>query len=484
MKIGISCYPVYGGSGVVATELGIALARRGHEVHFITYAQPFRLPYFMERVYYHEVEVPNYPLFEHPPYNLALSVAIQNVVEQHDLDLLHAHYAVPHATSAWIAKEMLNRPGFRIATTLHGTDITLVGQDPSFQSLTQFSIRKSDGLTAVSEFLRRETHEHFDIPTHDIEVIPNFVDLEKYSRGAYPCHRAKLAREGEKIVTHISNFRGVKRVDDVVRVFARISRAVPARLLLVGDGPDRLKVHELAESEGVSDRVLFLGKQNSVAELLSCTDLFLLPSETEAFGLVALEAMACGVPVVATSTGGLPEVVDDGMSGFLRPVGDVDGVGVERCDVGRDRAGGGRFGCDGGAEVERGVVHDVAHLMDALVGDTLASALLANGIHLMGRSFKYHRPRGVLSAGSDEHLPHPAQQVKYHRPDDRGTGAPAQTITGERRRRRWEGNRHAADLSRRFRRAADTVPGGRPSGHRLCRVPRGPSRGGGPDRRH
>lgn len=326
MKIGISCYPVYGGSGVVATELGIELAQRGHEVHFITYAQPFRLPYFMERVFYHEVEVPNYPLFEHPPYNLALSVAIQNVVEQHDLDLLHAHYAVPHATSAWIAKEMLQRDRFRIVTTLHGTDITLVGQDPSFQSLTQFSIRKSDGLTAVSEFLRRETHEHFDIPMDDIEVIPNFVDLEKYARGAYPCHRAKLAREGEKIVTHISNFRAVKRVDDVVRVFARISRTVPARLLLVGDGPDRLKVHELAESEGVGDRVLFLGKQNSVAELLSCTDLFLLPSETEAFGLVALEAMACGVPVVATDTGGVPEVVDDGVSGFLRPVGDVEAM--------------------------------------------------------------------------------------------------------------------------------------------------------------
>ncbi|MGH7463901.1 MAG: N-acetyl-alpha-D-glucosaminyl L-malate synthase BshA [Longimicrobiales bacterium] len=328
MKIGISCYPVYGGSGVVATELGIELAQRGHEVHFITYAQPFRLPYFMERIFYHEVEVPSYPLFEHPPYNLALSVAIQNVVEQHDLDLLHAHYAVPHATSAWIAKEMLGRPGFRIVTTLHGTDITLVGQDPSFHSLTQFSIRKSDGLTAVSEFLRRETHAHFDIPTEDIEVITNFVDLDKYRRDAYPCHRSKLAREGEKIVTHISNFRGVKRVDDVVRVFARIARDIPARLLLVGDGPDRVKAHDLAEAEGVGDRVLFLGKQNSVAELLSCTDLFLLPSETEAFGLVALEAMACGVPVIATCTGGLPEVVDDGVSGYLTPVGDVAAMAI------------------------------------------------------------------------------------------------------------------------------------------------------------
>jgi L-malate glycosyltransferase len=324
VRIGISCYPVYGGSGVVATELGIELAARGHEVHFITYAQPFRLPYFMERIYYHEVEVPSYPLFEHPPYNLALSVAIQNVVEQHDLDLVHAHYAVPHATSAWIAKELLGREGFRIATTLHGTDITLVGQDPSFRSLTEFSIRKSDGLTAVSEFLRRETHEHFHIPLDDIHVIPNFVDLDKYRRDAYPCHRSKLTQPGEKLVTHISNFRTVKRVDDVVRIFARIQREVPARLLLVGDGPDRVKVQETADSEGVADRVLFLGKQNSVAELLSCSDLFLLPSETEAFGLVALEAMACGVPVVATRTGGIPEVIDDGSSGYLADVGDIE----------------------------------------------------------------------------------------------------------------------------------------------------------------
>lgn len=324
MKIGISCYPVYGGSGVVATELGMELSRRGHEVHFITYAQPFRLPYFMENIFYHEVEVPSYPLFEHPPYNLALSVAMQNVVEKHDLDLLHAHYAVPHATSAWIAKEMLGRDRFRIVTTLHGTDITLVGQDPSFQSLTQFSIRKSDGLTAVSEYLRQQTHEHFDIPLEDVEVVPNFVDLDRYKRDAYPCHKAKLAREGERIITHISNFRGVKRVDDVVRVFAQVVERVPARLLLVGDGPDRVRVQELATTLGVADRVLFLGKQTSVAELLACSDLFLLPSEMEAFGLVALEAMACGVPVIATNTGGLPEVVDDGASGYLAPVGDVD----------------------------------------------------------------------------------------------------------------------------------------------------------------
>jgi L-malate glycosyltransferase len=371
VKIGISCYPVYGGSGVVATELGIELAARGHEVHFITYAQPFRLPYFVERIFYHEVEVPSYPLFEHPPYNLALSVAIQNAVEQHDLDLLHAHYAVPHATSAWIAKEMLGRDGFRIVTTLHGTDITLVGQDPSFQSLTQFSIAKSDGLTAVSEYLRRETNVHFDIPLDDVRVIPNFVDLEKYSRDAYPCHRAKFTQEGEVIVTHISNFRGVKRIDDVVRIFARIARQLPARLLLVGDGPDRGKAHDTADAEGVLDRVLFLGKQNSVAELLACSDLFLLPSENEAFGLVALEAMSCGVPVVATNTGGIPEVVEDGVSGYLAPVGDVESMAAAAIDLLSDREVWRRFSAAARTAAERFNSRDVVAQYEAYYTEVL-----------------------------------------------------------------------------------------------------------------
>lgn len=324
MKIGISCYPVYGGSGVVATELGIELAKRGHEVHFITYAPPFRLSHFVERIFYHEVEVPQYALFEHPPYNLALSVAIQNVAATHGLDLLHAHYAVPHATSAWLAKEMLGNRCFRIITTLHGTDITLVGQDPSYHAITQFSIRRSDGITAVSEYLKRETVQHFAVEPERIRVIPNFVDLERYRRDAYPCHRSKLAEPGEKIITHISNFRAVKRVTDAVRVFAMVSERVRSRLLLVGDGPERSHVQHLAEELGVSDRVTFLGKQASVAELLSCSDLFLLPSEQEAFGLVALEAMACGVPVIATCVGGIPEVVTDGVNGFLAPVGAVE----------------------------------------------------------------------------------------------------------------------------------------------------------------
>ena len=324
LKIGITCYPVYGGSGVVATELGLQLARRGHEVHFITYAQPFRLPYFLERVYYHEVDVPNYPLFDYPPYDLALAVAMHDEIVRNDLDLLHVHYAIPHATSAWIAREMLDGHKVRVVTTLHGTDITLVGQDPSFRSITRFSIRKSDGITAVSNFLRAETVERFDVPAGWIRVIPNFVDLEAYKRDAHPCHRGKLAPAGEKLVIHISNFRPVKRVDDAVRVFARISRRVAARLLLVGDGPDRPRALQVAEEEGVSDRVVFLGKQESVAELLSCSDLCLLPSANEAFGLVALEAMACGVPVIATRVGGVPEVVPHNHAGYLAPVGAID----------------------------------------------------------------------------------------------------------------------------------------------------------------
>ena len=333
MKIGISCYPVYGGSGVVATELGMELARRGHEVHFITYAQPFRLPYFVERVYYHEVEVPSYPLFEHPPYNLALSVYMHNVTVKHGLDLIHAHYAVPHATSAWLAKEMLERPAFRIVTTLHGTDITLIGQDPSYRPITEFSIRKSDGVTAVSEYLRCETVRHFGLAEDRIRVIPNFVDLDRYKRDAYPCHRSKFSQEGESIVTHISNFRSVKRIDDVVSIFHRIAQQLPARLLLVGDGPERVKAQQMAEEAGITERVLFLGKQTSVAELLACSDLFLLPSQHEAFGLVALEAMACGVPVIGTDVGGMPEVVPHGTAGYLAPVGAIDEMARAASDL-------------------------------------------------------------------------------------------------------------------------------------------------------
>ncbi len=328
MKIGITCYPTYGGSGAVATELGLELAERGHEVHFISYAQPFRLDRFRERIYYHEVEMDQYPLFDHPPYSLALAVAIHEVAERNGLDLVHAHYAIPHATSAWIAREMFNgADGPKLVTTLHGTDITLVGQHPSFKSITRFSILKSHGLTAVSRFLAEETEVNFGVDADSIRVVPNFIDTTRYRRGRDPCHRATLAPGGEKIVMHISNFRAVKRVEDVVSAFARIHHEVPSRLVMVGDGPERPRAQERAEELGLLPNVLFLGKHAAVEELLACSDLFLLPSESESFGLAALEAMSCGVPVIASRVGGIPEVVEDGHSGYLFPVGDFEAMG-------------------------------------------------------------------------------------------------------------------------------------------------------------
>jgi L-malate glycosyltransferase len=340
MKIGITCYPTYGGSGAVATELGMELARRGHEVHFITYAHPFRLPHFMERVFFHEVEVVRYPLFDHSPYPLALAAMMHEVTIREGLDILHVHYAIPHATSAWIAKQMLGeKNGIRIITTLHGTDITLVGQERSFEEITRFSINQSDGLTAVSRFLRDETVAHFGIDADRIEVIPNFVDIATYDRTRYPCHKKFLGATDKKLVMHISNFRTVKRVPDVVRVFAEIQHQMPSRLVLVGDGPDRPAAVEQVSMLGLDDSVLFLGKQDSVAELLACADLFLLPSESESFGLSALEAMASGVPVIATRVGGLVEVVEDGVSGILREVGDVKGMAGEGVRLLGDAAG-------------------------------------------------------------------------------------------------------------------------------------------------
>ncbi|MEM7415799.1 MAG: N-acetyl-alpha-D-glucosaminyl L-malate synthase BshA [Gemmatimonadota bacterium] len=328
MKIGITCYPTYGGSGAVATELGLALADRGHEVHFITYDQPFRLNGFQERVFFHAVEMGDYPLFEHPPYALALAVALNDAAKKHGLDLVHMHYAIPHAASAYLAKQMmaLHRP-LKVVTTLHGTDITLVGLHPSFHEITRFSILESDGLTAVSDYLKEETVRDFSVPGTRIDVIPNFIDTQVWRPDREPCHRAKLAPGGEKIAMHVSNFRSVKRVEDVVHVFSRIREKVPTRLIMVGDGPDRPRAAALAQELGVHDDVVFLGKHQSTEELLSCADLFLLPSETESFGLAALEAMSSGAPVVASDTGGLPEVVTDGEDGYLLPIGDVDGMG-------------------------------------------------------------------------------------------------------------------------------------------------------------
>ncbi|MBA3891411.1 MAG: N-acetyl-alpha-D-glucosaminyl L-malate synthase BshA [Gemmatimonadaceae bacterium] len=339
MKIGITCYPTYGGSGAVATELGMALAQRGHEVHFITYQQPFRLPAFVPNIYFHEVEVVRYPLFEYPPYDLALAVRMHEVVLRHGLDLLHVHYAIPHATSAWIAKEMLrpDRPDIRVLTTLHGTDITIVGQEPSFHTITKFSIEKSDGLTAVSRYLQTETWNAFGCTACRIEVIPNFIDPAVYDRARYSDTVRAQFNGNRKVLMHISNFRAVKRVVDVVRTFAKVTREVPSVLVMVGDGPDRTAAEQEARRLGVADGVHFLGKLESVAPLLAAADIFLLPSETESFGLSALEALASGVPVIASNVGGLPEVVQPGVTGALVPVGDTDTMAAEAIAILRDR---------------------------------------------------------------------------------------------------------------------------------------------------
>ena len=339
MRVGITCYPTYGGSGAVATELGMALARRGHEIHFITYQQPFRLPSFLPRIYFHEVDVGRYPLFEYPPYDLALAVRMHEVVLAHKLDLLHVHYAIPHATSAWIAREMLanTRPDIRVLTTLHGTDITIVGQDPSFHAITKFSIEQSDGLTAVSRFLQRETVRAFGCTGCQIEVIPNFIDPEVYERTKYKEPLREQFASGDRVLMHISNFRPVKRVRDVVRIFARVRAEIPSALVMVGDGPDRVHAEAEARELGVDDHVFFLGKIEAVAPLLSAADLFLLPSQSESFGLSALEALASGVPVVGTNAGGLPEVVRDGQTGALCDVGDVEGMANAAVAILRDR---------------------------------------------------------------------------------------------------------------------------------------------------
>jgi N-acetyl-alpha-D-glucosaminyl L-malate synthase BshA len=339
LKIGITCYPTYGGSGAVATELGIALAGRGHEIHFITYRQPFRLPAYLPNVFFHEVDVGRYPLFEYPPYDLALAVRMHEVVLTHGLEILHCHYAIPHATSAWIAREMLRqqRRDVKVITTLHGTDITIVGQDPSFNAITKFSIEKSDRLTAVSEFLRRETYEAFGCTACDVKVIHNFIDPDLYDRSRY-ASRPKEFNDTKPVLMHISNFRRVKRVKDIVGIFARVNAELPSRLVMIGDGPDRTTAEDETRRLGLEASVSFLGKIDNVAPLLASADLFLLPTESESFGLSALEALACGVPVIGTRAGGLPEVVRDGETGFLCEVGDVEGMSRLALALLRDRA--------------------------------------------------------------------------------------------------------------------------------------------------
>lgn len=337
MKIGITCYPTYGGSGAVATELGLELARRGHDVHFIAYASPFRLRGFRTRVSFHEVVPASYPLFEHLPYALALAVKQHEVALREDLDLLHVHYAIPHALTAWLAKQMLvpNRD-LKVVTTLHGTDITLIGQDPSYFTITKFSIEHSDRVTAVSEFLRDETYRAFGCVGCDVEVIPNFVSPLEYHPPAATRPRGALAPPDHRVLIHVSNFRPVKRLRDVIGIFAGVRREMLATLVLAGDGPERDAAEQEADRLGLRQDVRFLGKVENVADLLRGGDLFLLPSETESFGLAALEAMACGLPVVATAVGGLPEIVIDGECGALEAVGDVAALTARAVEILRD----------------------------------------------------------------------------------------------------------------------------------------------------
>jgi L-malate glycosyltransferase len=328
MKIGIVCYPTFGGSGVLATELGIALSDKGYEVHFITYEQPVRLNQsFNPNIYFHEVKVPTYPLFDFPPYETALASTMVNVIVNQKLDLLHLHYAIPHASAAYFARQILKKTGQDIPfiTTLHGTDITLVGRDATYAPVVTFSINESDAITAVSESLREETIRFFNIEK-DIHVIPNFVDIKRFYQADKNHFKQMLAPEGERILVHVSNFRSVKRVPDVIKIFAKVKQQIPSKLLMIGDGPDRLNVEELARSMGVYDDIRFLGKQEQISEILSIADLFLLPSETESFGLSALEAMACNVPVISTNAGGLPEINVEGVSGYLSNVGDVESM--------------------------------------------------------------------------------------------------------------------------------------------------------------
>ncbi|MBU1337622.1 MAG: N-acetyl-alpha-D-glucosaminyl L-malate synthase BshA [Acidobacteria bacterium] len=322
MKVAIICYPTHGGSGVVASELAIGLAKKGHKIHIVSYATPFRLRSFHQNILIHEVGITTYPLFKYPPYALGLATKLVELVETHGLELIHAHYAIPHAASAWLAKQILSPQGIKIITTLHGTDITLVGTDRSFHRVVKFTIEHSDGVTTVSNYLKECTVREFGI-RRDIRVIPNFIDPERPDKNRGLCERESYAPHGEKILMHASNFRPVKRVGDVVRIFAQVRSTIPAKLLLVGDGPERPSIQLLVKELQLGGDVFFLSEQDHLEPLFFCTDLFLLPSEQESFGLTALEAMNCGVPVIATQTGGLPEVITHGETGYLFPVGQI-----------------------------------------------------------------------------------------------------------------------------------------------------------------
>lgn len=326
MKIAIVCYPTFGGSGVVATELGLELAQRGHEIHFITYRQPVRLALLNPNVHYHEVNVPEYPLFHYQPYELALSSKLVDMVKLYKIELLHVHYAIPHAYAGYMAKQMLKDEGIIIpmVTTLHGTDITLVGNHPFYKPAVSFSINKSDIVTSVSQSLKDDTYKLFNIKK-EIHVIPNFIELNKHrNESSISCQRSVMAKKEERIVTHISNFRKVKRIPDIIKIFYKIQQQIPAKLMMVGDGPEKVRAEQLCAELGIEDKVIFFGNSNEIDQILSYSDLFLLPSETESFGLAALEAMAWSVPVISSNSGGLPEVNFQGISGYLSGVGNID----------------------------------------------------------------------------------------------------------------------------------------------------------------
>lgn len=340
MKIAIVCYPTFGGSGVVATELGLELARRGHEIHFITYSQPVRLALLNKNVHYHEVNVPEYPLFHYQPYELALSSKLVDMVKLYKIELLHVHYAIPHAYAGYMAKQMLKEEGIDIpmVTTLHGTDITLVGNHPFYKPAVTFSINKSDMVTSVSQNLKDETLKLFNI-TNEIEVIPNFIELNKnIDNTQITCYRSVIAKAEERVITHISNFRKVKRIPDVIKIFYKIQQEIPAKLMMVGDGPEKEKAERLCAELGIEDKVIFFGNSNEIDKILSYSDLFLLPSQTESFGLAALEAMALGVPVISSNSGGLPEVNFDGISGYLSEVGNVTEMAENAIKILKDDA--------------------------------------------------------------------------------------------------------------------------------------------------
>ena len=339
MNIGIVCYPTFGGSGVLATELGLELSRKGHEVHFITYSQPVRLELLSSNVHFHEVNVPEYPLFHYQPYELALSSKLVDMVKIHKIDVLHVHYAIPHAYAAYMAKKMLHEEGIDlpIVTTLHGTDITLVGSHPFYKTAVTFSINKSDAVTSVSQNLKEDTQRLFNTQK-EIKVIPNFIDINKYKNSYEECDRHLLALPQERVITHVSNFRPVKRIADVIEIFYRIQKDLPAKLMMVGEGPERKKAEQLCKTYGIENKVVFLGNSSEVDKILCLSDLFLLPSQTESFGLAALEAMASGVPVISSDSGGIPEVNIQGVSGFLSPVGAIDEMAQNALKILKDEA--------------------------------------------------------------------------------------------------------------------------------------------------